>query len=111
MAMSPNVHTDELDCSKSCHRVDSDKTPEEVLQIGLSQKNTMYNFIFRDQYFLPQEYLDDEGKNPNRNYWDVGLCTIGNRPDYFLWIWLEEEDGMKLVEKYNLTGTFIRETK
>ena len=102
MDVAVSVKVDQLDCSISFHRAPTTKTVEEVLKLGLEQQNTLYHFIYRDQSFLPQEFVDSNGKNPNRNYWDIGLSTLGHAPQYFLWIRLEEDEGNKLVEQFSL---------
>ena len=99
--LSYKHHVDELDCSVSWARIRSKMTFDDVLDIGLNDQHTLYHFIYRDMSFLPQNYKED-GKNPNRNYWDVGLSTISLKKDYFIFIFLEEEDGFALAEKYNL---------
>ena len=95
---------DELDCSKSFSRQPSQKTFEEMMEICKDDNIKKHlTYIYRDQYFLPQnEYFDDDGKDINRNYWDIGFITICLKPDHFLWIELEEEDGEKLIDKYQL---------
>lgn len=96
---------DELDCKKSFIRVKSELTFDEVLEIAFKCDKVLFNFIHRDMSFLPQEYLDDDGKNPNRNYWDVGLSTISSNEygkDFFIFIELEEDVGFELIKKYNL---------
>ena len=90
MSMTPQVWCDQLDGSVSFSRQPTDKTPEEVLQIGLREVNTLWNFIKREAM------CGDEA------YYDVGCCTLGKRPEYFLWIKLSIEDGDKLVKKYKL---------
>lgn len=102
LAVARHSRVDELNCSKSFHRQQSLVTIDEVLEFRKTMKY-MNVVIHRDMSFLPQEYLDDDRLNPNRNYWDIGLCTLAEHPaDYFLWIELEENDGFDLVKKYNL---------
>jgi hypothetical protein len=97
------IYIDELDCSKSMARTESSKNFQEVMDmVFVDGQRSHQVFIFRDQSFLPQEYLDETGKNPNRNYWDVGLSTFGS-PSYFIFIELEEQDGFDLAKKYKLT--------
>lgn len=88
MAVAYKVWADEIDCAKSAHRRQTDKTPEEVLEIGL---NTIshYTFIYRDGYGQP-------------DYFETGLSTLGNNPYYFLWINLSIEQGLKMIEKWGL---------
>jgi hypothetical protein len=88
MAVADKVWADELDCSKSFARQRTDKTVEEVLEIGLNTKSH-YTFIFREGYGQP-------------DYFETGLSTIGNTPDYFLWINLEVGQGLKMIEKWGL---------
>lgn len=89
------VKVDELNCDVSIYRKSSEKTVEEALQLR-GENSYLTHFIYRDRYFLPQEYPE------NRNYWDVGFSTIGGGTHYFLWIELEKEEGFKLVEKFQL---------
>ncbi len=84
------VKVDQLDCSKSWMREDTDKTVEEVLNIGLNDKNTLYSFILR-------------GAFQDNTYYEAGLSTIGFKIDYFLWINLSLENGQKIIDKYGLT--------
>lgn len=91
IAVSKIIRVDELDCSKSFTRQSTDKTVEEVLEIGLNNSKTHYNFIYRDMSF-----------NGQKDYWDVGFCTICLNPDYFLWIELEPDKGYEIINKFKL---------
>lgn len=93
---------DELDCSKSFLREKSKKSFNEVLNIAISDEKALYNFIHRDMSFLPQNFLDEDGKNLNRNYWDIGLSTMRVGVNYFIFIKVEESDGFDLIKKYKL---------
>ncbi len=95
MQISHSVTCDQLDCSKSIQRQPTDKTPEEVLQIGLGDRRTLYNFIRREGYPY-EEPMYKEGS------YDVGLSTMCTTPVYFLWIKLTIEQGDRLIEKYNI---------
>jgi hypothetical protein len=88
VAVADKVWADELDCSKSFARQPTDKTVEEVLEIGLNTKSH-YTFIFREGYGQP-------------DYFETGLSTLGNHPDYFLWINLGVEQGLKMIEKWGV---------
>lgn len=90
MALAYHFYCDELDCSKSFARQPTDKTSREVLEIGLRTPGTLYNFIYRDYRAWDKEFFD------------VGLSTIGQAPNYFLWISLDIEDGEKLIKKFKL---------
>ena len=90
MELSDFVTTDELDCSKSFHRIATNKTPIEVLEIGLSDKHTFYSFIFRPAQGSQEEHFE------------LGLSTMLLKPDYFLWIRLSIVDGNALAKKYKL---------
>ncbi len=97
IAISYATRVDQLDCSVSFARQPTKKTVEEVIAIGLHKDtSTLFNFIYRDMSFLPQEYPE------NHNYWEIGFSTLCLTPDYFLWINLLPEDGYKLVKKYGL---------
>ena len=80
------VWVDELDCSKSFSRQPTKKTVKEILQMCLNSNNTFWVFIERD---FPKQYFD------------VGCCTM-TTPDYFLWIEIPYEDGVKLIKRYKL---------
>ncbi len=89
---STSVEVDELNCSKSFSRVDTDKTVAEVLSIGLGHRGTLYNFIFRDMSFMGEE-----------DYFDVGLCTCGfGETEYFLWIRLGVQEGERIIREFDL---------
>jgi hypothetical protein len=94
--VAESVKVDQLDCSVSWRRQPTDKTIEEVLALGLSNPDTIYSFIYRDQSFLPQEYPE------NCDYWDVGFRTDTPQAEYFLWIRLHIKSGEELVKKYDL---------
>jgi hypothetical protein len=87
MALAYHVYCDELDCSKSFSRQPTNKTPQEVFEIGLKTPRTLYTFIYRDW---------------EKKFFDVGLSTIGQVPNYFLWISLDIENGEKLIKKFKL---------
>lgn len=105
ITVSKDVKVDQLDCNKSFRRIPTRRSVKSVLQAGLESKDTLFHFIYRDQSFLPQEFLDADGRNPNRDYWDVGLSTVGRRPELFLWIRLEVEDGIGIAEEFNLQSS------
>lgn len=89
--LSSSIKTDELDCSKSFSRQPTDKTPEEILQIGLDDERTVWTFIEKNMSFM------NEG-----SYFDVGCSTASGNPRYLLWINLSIDDGKKLISKYKL---------
>ncbi len=101
MKLARAIYIDELDCSKSFSRISSNKTYDEIMEIA-EKYHSLYHFIYRDMSFLPQEFEDANGLNLNRDYWDVGFTTISSKPDYFLFIELEIEDGFDLIKKYKL---------
>lgn len=105
IAVSKDVKADQLDCSKSFSRIPTRLSVKSVLKAGLESSNTLFHFIYRDQSFLPQEFLDADGGKLNRDYWDVGLSTSGHSPELFLWIRLEVEDGLVIVEEFNLQSS------
>lgn len=84
---SNTVTVDQLDCSSSWRRQISNTSPDEVLNLGLSMKSTIWTFQHKD-FPLP--------------YFDIGCRVMGKRIDYFLWIVVSIEEGTKLVEKYKL---------
>ena len=93
MALAYHVYCDELDCSKSFSRQPTNKTPQEVFEIGLKTPGTLYTFIRR----VRRDYRGFE-----KEFFDVGLSTIGQAPNYFLWISLDIENGEKLIKKFKL---------
>jgi hypothetical protein len=88
MEVADKVWTDELDCAKSALRQPTDKTPEEVLEICLKGKSH-YTFIYRAGYGQP-------------DYFETGLSTLDNDPDYFLWVNLGVEQGLEMIERWSL---------
>lgn len=95
--ISHDVHCDQLDCSINIARQPTDKTPEQVLELGMDDRRTHYHFIRRDGYPLDGPLYED-------GYYDVGLSTMftGSPPDYFLWIKLTLEQGERMIEKYGI---------
>lgn len=91
MALADEVRVDELDCSKSMHRTQTDQTVEQVLQHCLADSKTHYTMILRDH----RDY--GEGL-----YFEVGASTMMNTPDYFLWIAMTVDNGRKLIKDFNL---------
>lgn len=93
MAVASVVRTDQLDCNVSWARQPTDKTPEQVIRLGVKGKNTLWNFIWRT---YPVEYVD------------VGLVTTVHVPskrasiDYFLWLELSPENAQDIISKYKL---------
>ncbi len=88
MSIAEKVWADELDCKKSYARQPTDRTPEEVLKMGLEIPSN-FVFVLRNGYTSP-------------NYFETGLSTLTTHPYYYLWITLSVEDGLKVIEKYNL---------
>lgn len=94
------INIDEIRGS-SFRRVPSNKTLSDMLEIAKDRSlKNHFSFIYRDQSFLP--FILKDGKNKNRDFWDLGFNTMTNDPDYFLFIQLEVEDGFDIVEKHNL---------
>ena len=91
ISLSRNV-VDQLDCSVSFCRQETNKTIPEVLEMGLNGKRTHYHFIHRPKL---SEIKDD--------YFDIGLSTMfPGGTDYFLWIELDWDTGWNLANKYKL---------
>lgn len=94
MKICYNVRTDQLDCSVSWARQPTDKTPDDVLKMTRKKNaSTLWSFIYRTGVF------------GDVDHWDVGCCVYGGKkkqPEYFLWIKLDEESGLKLIKKYKL---------
>ena len=102
LADKDSVRIDKLNCSVSIFRERSTLTIQELFKKVFEEKvTTHFHFIYRDMSFLPQNFIEN-GKNPNRNFWDVGLTTYTSPEDYFLFIDLEEDDGKKLISKFDL---------
>ena len=94
MALAYDVRVDELDCSKSMCRTQTNQTIEQVLQHCLADSKTHYTMILRDR----RDYGGDL-------YFEVGASTMTTeyeQADYFLWIDMTVENGRKLIEIFNL---------
>lgn len=87
MELSDVTRTDQLNCRVSCARQPTDKTPEQVLRMGLKGKNTFWIFILRD---YPRDYAD------------IGLVSNQKGTDYFLWLELSIKNAKMLISKYEL---------
>ena len=93
MKLSSIIKVDELDCSKSFARTRSDKSAEEVLSIAYGEKDNAHSvFIYRDGRF----------EMDNLPYYDVGVSTKKGCPDYYIFLKLSEDDGKKLIDKFDL---------
>lgn len=92
MSIAKSIKADQLDCNVSFARQDTNKTPEEVLKMGLKDKNTFWTFIVR--------YKD--GYLPSRS--DIGLSVkpVGSEITYFLWIDVDVNKAYDLAMKYKL---------
>lgn len=92
---------DKLEIEKSWRRERADLSFDEVLEIFSTfkmhwvfiQRNQNPYFIFGNSYEHTKEYFP---------YYEIGGCTIGYNPEYFLFIYMTKENGDKLVNKYNL---------
>jgi len=65
ISLSKKVLVDQLDCRVSFCRQPTDKTVEEILNMGLNEKPTHYHFIYRPKL---SEMFDE--------HFDVGLSTM-----------------------------------
>ena len=92
MSISKWIKADELDCNVSFARKDTDKTPEEVLKMGLKDKNTFWNFIIRDS----KDWIEANS--------DIGLSVrpVKLETTYFLWIDVDVDKAYDLAMKYKL---------
>ena len=91
MSVSESVLVDMLDCSSFLARKPTNKTVDEVFQIGLEDRATAYHFIYREGEILG-----------GSAYFDVGLSTMGHQPAHFLWIRLSVDAGLRLIKKFKL---------
>ena len=88
--LDPNVKLklDELDCSKSWSRQDTNKTLEEIISISKNDTDSHYSFIHR--------------KNPVNEFLEIGLRTDENQIGYFIWVYLPIDRLDSYINKYNL---------
>jgi len=88
--LDPNVKLklDELDCSKSRSRQDTNKTLEEIISISKNDDDSHYSFIHR--------------VNPVNQFLEIGLRTDENQVGYFIWIYLPIDRIDSYINKYNL---------
>jgi hypothetical protein len=86
ISIAKSVTADELDCNKSFYRETTSKSIDEIFQMGLKNKNTMWHFCIR---YYPEKRTD------------IGLST-GSGVTYFLWINMDVDKAYKLAEKYKL---------
>lgn len=93
LTLTDNVRVDELNCVKSFARKSTDKSLEWILQHAFNDKNTLWFYILRNMSWCSES-----------NYFDIGCITKckENNIDYFVWIELNEETGIKLANKYKL---------
>jgi hypothetical protein len=68
-------------------------TYEEAYNI-IQNNKPHWIICFRDMHFTSME----------EDYWDFGGCNIGenNYGDVYIWIKVNVEDALKIIEKYNL---------
>ena len=92
MSIAKWIKTDQLDCNISFARQDTNKTPDEVLKMGLKDKNTFWNFIIRES----KDWIDASS--------DIGLSVkpVGLEIEYFLWIDVDVDKAYDLAMKYKL---------
>jgi len=92
ISLSKEVWVEQLDCSHSFLRQKTEKTVQEVLDIGLNDKTTHYIFIYRPKF-----------TEQSPDYFEIGLSTMLCRGiDYFLFIKLDFETGWGLAKKHKL---------
>ena len=88
---SYKIKCDELDCYKSFHRIKTDKSTDEILDITNKSGYNHWVFIIRDRDFIT-----------GKRYIEAGVTTIENRIDYFIWAYINLEKLDYFVDKYDL---------
>jgi len=83
-----NWWTDKLDCSESWARQRVDLTFEEIM--GKFNDEAHFVVIDRKYYFLNE-----------KKHFEIAFRTM-TAIDYFLWILVEDEKMLMIIEKYNL---------
>lgn len=79
---------DKLDCSVSRQQIDMDF--EEII----SKLNDSTHFSVIDREFSPFEGV---------KHFEIGFRTMITPIDYFLFMWIEDEKMLTILEKYNLS--------
>jgi len=98
ISKSFKVKCDELDCSKSWSRTNSEKTYQEVLEMISTACFLHYVFILRDS-IIPLD-IDEFGEK----YIEAGV-RLNSTPydkDYFLFIYINTKHLDYFIEKYDL---------
>ena len=95
LALQHYVKVDELDCSKSFARQKSELSLDEAF-------NVINNASFRHYSFILRTGFHSQFGGWGAQYFE--FCSSGEKDsvEYFVWIEVEKEDGLQLVEKYKL---------
>ena len=93
---------DILDCSKSWQRKQIDMSFEDIMK--KLDKTSHYTIIHRRGYESWKDHRIFPSDKMSISRWklEMGFCTMGVGPDYFLWIDLDESFIPYFVKKYNL---------
>lgn len=85
--LSYKQQIDELDCSKSWARTRSTLSIDEIM---LKLENTSH-IVFIERI-----------NNPSDSYFEIGFSTFNLKIDYFLFLFLSKENGLSIVNAFNL---------
>jgi hypothetical protein len=93
LGLEHRLFIEKLNCKESFIRQKSDLTLDEARDLIFNSSIKYFSFILRKSF----------SKNPKGDfYWEFCGSNLTEHGEDFLWIEVEEEDGYKLVEKYNL---------
>lgn len=100
LSLSKHIRIDELDCVKSWMRQPSQLTLEDATNLILKASESYFTFVLRNGYH-------SQFGGADARYWEFCLSGIKKTEDLnyveiFIWIEIEEEAGLQLVEKYKL---------
>jgi hypothetical protein len=94
LKLDHKIRIEKLNCKKSFLREKSELTLEEARNLVLNSAVKNFSFILRRGFGIDLDL--------NKKHWEFCASNMLNGEENFIWIEVEEEDGYKLVEKYNL---------
>lgn len=95
LSLDNSTLIESLDCHESIFRVKrEDLSIQDALGIIFDSSFKCFSFVLRKGFSCHKF-----GENP---YWEFCASGMKDSVEYFFWIEVEEENGYKLVEKYNL---------
>ena len=99
LSVASRAYVDKKEDGDWDRQFDPDMSPSEAIDVIMEDHKHHFVFIHRQN----QEQLSM--LPGHSSYFEVGGCTMGKKPETFLFLYLTEKDAGKIIKKYKIHDT------